>query len=307
LIGDPNDPSTDSFVRVGSPYDIQNIPTDRTTAVNAGNDNYLSAEFTRDFDDLETAKQAKSLIYSRIDTLVNTWFDYISNFYGEDVLSTHPTADASYEQQLKDTYSEAKDARKEAETDLSEADSALAAAQTEVDNAIVLVDVYKKEKDFCALANQEYWSAFKSASDLFKPASETFFTAMIAAYNSWADTDGDGTVVWPAEPTLGKPYYTQRLAMHSAMTEYYDNDFAAYKVGYSSASSLDTAMNTFCQNAAVNYGVVVNNKNAKDKAVEDAVTAKKEAEAALAAAQKAESAALAAVVDVCPDFDPESV
>jgi len=39
----------------------------------------------------------------------------------------------------------------------------------------------------------------------------------------------------------------------------------------------------------------------------NAVTAKKEAEASLASAQLAEDAALAAVLAVCPDFDPSSV
>lgn len=335
LIGDPVDPATDTFVRVGSPYDIQNIPTDRTTAIDAGNENYLSGEFTRDFDNLETAKQAKDLIYSRIDTLVNTWFDYISNFYGEDQLSAHPTADVSYEQQLKDTYKDAKDVRKEAETNLETANSDLEAAQDAADAASAIVQIYAAEKDFCAEANAVFWADFLGASDIFKGEIETFNNATdpflniqntafiqgaITGYEDYCVAIGDAKT-WPDPPTPGTSEEAERLALYNAILTYESTDYAAYvlafetfvaafnvyKTHYYAATSLTDKFTVFCQNASVQYGVSVNNKNAKDKEVADAVTAKKEAEAELASAQKAEAAALAAVYRVCVDFDPASV
>ncbi len=51
----------------------------------------------------------------------------------------------------------------------------------------------------------------------------------------------------------------------------------------------------------------INNKNTADTAVATATADKIEAETELTAAQAAEDAALAAVLNVCPDFDPASV
>lgn len=64
---------------------------------------------------------------------------------------------------------------------------------------------------------------------------------------------------------------------------------------------------SFSQNAAAKISWSYNNVNAMESLAADAVTTKKEAEASLAAAQKAENAALAALMAVCPTFDPASV
>jgi hypothetical protein len=63
----------------------------------------------------------------------------------------------------------------------------------------------------------------------------------------------------------------------------------------------------FWQNTTAKLSWSYNAKVNADSLVADAVTTKKEAEASLAAAQKAENAALAALMAVCPTFDPASV
>jgi hypothetical protein len=64
---------------------------------------------------------------------------------------------------------------------------------------------------------------------------------------------------------------------------------------------------SFSQNAAAKVAASYNNVTTTESLAADAVTNKKEAEASLAAAQKAEAAALAALMAVCPTFDPSSV
>ena len=72
-------------------------------------------------------------------------------------------------------------------------------------------------------------------------------------------------------------------------------------------ATLDPLINNYSGTASTNYSQASTNLTTKRTAVETATTAKAEAASALAAAQAAEDAALAAVLGVCPNFDPASV
>jgi hypothetical protein len=305
-IGDPNDIVTDTFIQVGSPYDLETYKTDRALAVTAGDTHYLAGEFTRDFDGLEIAKQAKDAIYSRIDSLTRTWYDYLNDFRGVDDLSSHPSVSPEFEQQLIDSYADAKAARVQADSDLEDATEDVTQAEADVVTAQATVDVRKEETEFCTVAKDGYWTTFSADSDTFETASKTFFDGMIASYNAWMTAAGDPNQ-WPDPPSTTGGSTTIRLAMYNAM-DAYDPTFIAYKSSKSvNAAGLTSEFNTFCPNASTAYAAAVNDKVAKDNLVAEAVTAETVAEADLAAAQAAEAAALAAVVAVCPDFDPTSV
>ena len=71
--------------------------------------------------------------------------------------------------------------------------------------------------------------------------------------------------------------------------------------------TVEPLLNTYAGTASTNYSQASTNLTTKRTAVETATTAKAEAASALAAAQAAEDAALAAVLGVCPNFDPASV
>lgn len=301
-IEDEIDSSTDTFTRVGTPYDLETYATSRPTAITNGDDYYLAAEFTRDFTGLETAKQAKDAIYSRIDTLASTWFDYITNFRGVDDISSHPSVSPEFEQQLKDAYADAKADRIQAESDLEDADEALEDAQTAADNAAAIEAIYKDEVDFCIESYNGYWTDFLAVSNQLYTDSNVFFTAMVAAFNAWSSVDSDSP--WPAVPSTGTSQ-AARTTMHTAMVEY-QLDLNIYNSS-SSGGSLAASFLAFCQDANNEYSIAQNNKVARDADVAAAVTAKKEAEAVVTSAQVAEAAALAAVLAVCPDFDPLSV
>lgn len=68
-------------------------------------------------------------------------------------------------------------------------------------------------------------------------------------------------------------------------------------------SSMNNLKNAVCPKVSQQAGVV----SSAEDAVSSALEAKEEASASLTAAQKAEDEALAAVLAVCPDFDPASV
>jgi hypothetical protein len=68
-----------------------------------------------------------------------------------------------------------------------------------------------------------------------------------------------------------------------------------------------SGLQAFCLAAAGNSSTSYNTKVAAESDVADAVLNKKEAEAELVSAQALEATALAAVMEVCPTFDPASV
>ncbi len=255
-IKDAADPSLDEFIRIGTPYDIDTFSPDRVTAVANVDTYYLAAEFIRDFKDIQLAVTAKDAIYSAIDALTNTWYTYTTSFQAADDETAHPSVSASYEQQLINTYSEAKDARVEAEAALVIAAADLTSAQADAASAAEITIIYKAEKDYCTESGGA-WAGYKS-----------FIMSWYSTY------------------TVSAPDQTEANTM---------------------ADSIEAIGNAFCNAASSSYAQAVNAQNAVESEVQAKVLTQKEAEAEVTSALAAEAAALAAVLDVCPDFDPLSV
>jgi len=163
-IKDAVDPSLDAFIRIGTPYDLDTFSPDRVTAVANGDAYYLSAEFMQDYRDLQLAVTAKDAIYSALDTLTNTWYTYTTSFQGADDESAHPSVSASYEQQLIDTYADAKETRVEAEAALVTATTDLTLSQADAASAAEITALYKNEKDFCTEFGST-WTSYKAMVD----------------------------------------------------------------------------------------------------------------------------------------------
>lgn len=308
-IVDSVDPKDDVFQRVGNPYDLENVNIDRSIAIVAGDKTYLSSELRREYSTLSVAVEGKDAIDSRINDAVKAWYTYITEFTGTDT-DAYPTTDPSYEQALKDTYAAAKEARKAAEEDVGTKESDLIVAGEKANSAAQLVLIYKAEVEFCQSTRVVNWSNYFGAVNTFKPASvslnnkyQSFVTSIIGTYNAQSGSIYPGAPVDPAWTSIWQALNT------------YQGDPAAFVAGalatfqsnenYGALVASEFA--TFCGTANTNYVGAINAKAVTDKAVSDAVTAKEEAEATLATAQEAEDTALAAVMAVCPDFNPLSV
>jgi hypothetical protein len=238
-------PTEDVFIRVARPYDLETIATDRQIAVNNKAIYFLTAVMSRRYSTLEVAVQAKDAIRSRIDNAVQAWHDYTTEFKGTTDIY-HPTAEASYEQALKDNYVSARNARVVAEADVTASNAAVTFAEDAVTAQQIIVGLYSDEVALCQ-AKVAYWDDY---------------------YTHW------GPDCIPGD--LHGDLFEAKLA-------------------------------AFCADVEINYNSAVADLATKNQEVASAVTAKEEAEAILASAQTAEDAALAAVLEVCPDFDPRSV
>jgi hypothetical protein len=295
---DPLDTTRDTFVRVGTPYDLENIPLTRVAAIAASQEYFLSSTLQRRYSDLNTAVQAKDAVRSRIDNCVQAWQTYSTDFSGTDT-NYHPTAEATYEQQLKDDYVDARDARVAADEAVALADAALVLAQDAAADAMAISNIYQTDLSFTNQSYAIYWVNYFAAENAFASSMAARFAAFkldFLAVTGFTYVSAPGTVGGTAAQNAWLAHLQQMEIDINVRTS------AAYN-----GSSLDPAFLAYHNLAGGNYTTQQGVIATANVAAAAAVTAKKEAEASLASAQAAEDAALAAVLAVCPDFDPASV
>jgi hypothetical protein len=297
------DPAADVFNRVASPRDLRELEISRALAIAAGATEYLSNTVTLSYPLLDVAVAAKAALSSRISECINAWVTYRDSFMDDGtVLHPFPTVDASYEQGLKDAYTDAKAYRVTKETAATAAATALTLAEADAANAAALLAIYTVETDFCTKDRVNTWVPLKSSVSTFTSTTQTqmtnekgTFMLLAAIGHAWPPT---GPEIAGLTANL-LALYNEIVAISNAVDSYNN-------VGAPLATTLDIDFLAFCSGAATNRTAAVTTKAAKDTAAANAATAKEEADAELASALIAEAAALAAVKAVCPDYDPNA-
>jgi hypothetical protein len=289
-ITDVADPKQDVFVRVGSPYDLENVLVGRDSAIAAGVLRYRTNMFVVRYTDLEVAVQAKQAISQRVDTAINTWYTYTTEFESPYPLPVidHPITDEEYLQTLTNAYKAAVTAREAAEAAAVLAQAQVTIALADAAAAAAMIQIYQNETTFCQTARSSYWMGspgILSGVSALSSASQAFYSSINALYIS--------------DPIT----YAALLAPLNLMS----GQMAAWLATEPYMSMMDVVLATFCSGASTGYSIAVTNKVTKDIAVANAQTAKEQADASVATAQANEDAALAAVKAVCPTFDPSSV
>jgi len=242
-------PASDEFKRVASVADLTDLVADRDAAIAADATEYRSSYSTVSYKGIDVARQAKTLLASRINELIRTWIAYRDEFQvDDDVTQYFPTASTTEEEQLASAYKDAKDARIEKEDEVTAKDAEIAVAEAEAEAAADIIQIYENEVDF----------------------SSTVLNGEFNTYYGLISVEGSG-----AE--------TYRL------------------------NTLLVSFANFRANASSNLAQWKNTKQIRDNNVADLTTQKAQLDAELTAAQAAEDAALAAVLAICPDFDPEFV
>jgi hypothetical protein len=286
------DATQDVFIRVATPYDLENVSIGRSVAIAAGNTFYLSSALTRKYSDLNTAVQAKDAVKSRVNDGVKAWYDYNTTFSGDNTYY-HPTADATYEVQLQDAYYAARTTREEAETALVAAEVTLTTDRTLATAQAAVVADYKELLNTITRA-RDYWIQFKAAvgtvngSSGFASYAQPYQVFVLAMLNTEVPTTD-----------VNYPVYLSRIQSQDAVIQLQSNN--EYLIGL-----LDTELNNHYTDLAGKLSTAQAQLVIKNNALATSTIAKKEAEATLASAQAAEDAALAAALAVCPTFVPTS-
>jgi hypothetical protein len=141
-----------------------------------------------------------------------------------------------------------------------------------------------------------YWVNYFAAVDTFRSNMAARFAAFLVQYAALSSN--------PYKPTGS---YSNAWDAWLAQLQFMDQAITAMTTANSNGTSLQPAFLQHHTLAGGNYASQQGVIATANVTAANAVTAKKEAEASLASAQAAEDAALAAVLAVCPDFDPASV
>jgi hypothetical protein len=289
-----NDPKADSFQRIANIGDLTTLPISRESAVTQGVTSYLTSSFSVSYGDVQTATSAKQLIQSRIDQLIADWKTYREKFIAPRETDL-PAANTLVVQSAKNAYyaaasdqakkQDASTAAAAAYTTKSQDLASSLTAQTKAQNALLECNQVKALLDAGAnpIVNSpgviEAYSALRTAVQVFLDAhTQTGATRTVAeaAFTTMVTALGASSAALTTLQTTSKPnlQQAQTLVTQSCSARTVDLQTATSAVATSTA-----AANT-------------------------ANLAWKKAESDAAAAVVAAEAALAAALDVCPDFTP---
>ena len=322
-IQDPAITELDTFVRVASPVDLDSLYTQRDDAIVAGEEYFLSSGFEVRYDKLEDAVLAKEAVYSRIDTLCRDWIQYQADFFGLAVDTEHPRVDPTFEEQLISDYTDAKLARIAADQALVLAEVDESAKEEAVSIAADWVTKSEEAQDHHTAINTP-WTTYKGVTSTFYNSWirssngviakwETLLESLKTAYNNYSVLAGDVST-YPTPPTPASSHETERAAFLLAVTTFESYMDPTFKTQVSARGTAEIEETKVTENigyystwAGTFNSDAIGDYNTAVSAHEDAIIAKNAAQVEQSSAEEAEEVALAALLAVCPDFDPDSV
>jgi hypothetical protein len=290
---DPEDAKGDTFARVATIADFNDVTVDRPTAIANDEDVYRTSVFVFTYDNLETANNAQDVLKSRIDELVTDYLLFQTEFVASPTAEStiHPQVTSDTFNSLVSAYSSsataeatalvtrdaAKTAYDESVVDAAEAALAVTAAQAALD------DCNQAKGWFDALYNAMAAPAFATQAETFRLAAETFRTGINI---TGVDPVSEATLV-----TAHNLFANQQTIANAALATALSNQTSFAAQCAAKESALTTA------NTA---------KATADTAVATKRTAYDDAQTAYENAQQATEASLAAITALKPDFDPET-
>ena len=148
-IGAVDRPTSDIFSRVANPQDLQNLKVNRDQAIAIDGTEYLASYLELKYTDINVAVQAKAMLRTRINELINGWLIYRDKFIiDSDSNILFPSSDPEVEKTLIKAYSDAKIARTAAEINVGEKDDAVDTAKTDVTISQETHVIYKTFLDY---------------------------------------------------------------------------------------------------------------------------------------------------------------
>lgn len=289
-INDELDSKEDTFARVATIPDFDELQEDRGTAIDDDDLEFRTSTFILWYTDLETAVNAQNVLKERIDELVDDYETYQDDFVAISEVTVHPqigestyqSAVTAYQDAMRDTL-DAQETRDEAEEDYNE-------KSTEADQATVDQAKSKEISEECAQTKGYF---------------DTLRTAFIAL-----DADGD-TVLAAAEVyyalQVTSPVPTPADVTFRNALDLFISKLKLSEAQKTQTTTEQTAFATVCGKRSGEYSTAQTAKTSADTDLGTARSTFEDAQTAVETAQQAENAALAAVQALKPDFDPTSV
>lgn len=279
------DPKQDKFLRVATVHDLTIHLRGRDNAVVSGQTIYLASSFAMEFNDITTATSAKEVVRTRVDSLIADWIKYSTQFLVPTDFPL-PAPEDTLVAAATNTYNTAKEARVTTEEELAAANAALAITQTAATGASADLAAAQAAYTDCAMVQSQMSALITAYSGV--SGYKTVMNALAAA----AHTAG-----WP--PSSDAAFDAALAAADGAITAEAINVTPLL-------TSINNSMSTKCATLQAGITAAAVAKTTADTAVATAQTEQALAQAAATAAAAAETAALAALLVVCPDFDPNA-
>lgn len=329
----PEDPKSDTFLRVGNVADLTTLPQGREVAKGLGQTLYTSTTFSVIYDDIATASTAKKLIQQRVDNLIADWHTYNDLFLAPETVSppNHRSdiplpLTTTLEDERKATYSAAhaelltaKATSAVAATTATAAIATATAANETVSNAVIdsqecssllgqfngaktAIDTYRTAVNLFAPSA----TSFENASLVFQQATVAFQAAVVT-YIGYGTTPSAPQLATftAAKTTFDNAYNVWNSVRASFGATTLTNAISAEALnGAPVMATLATNMAVACSGKIADVQLASQKKATADKAAADAATAKKAADVAQSAALIADTQALLSVKELCPDFEP---
>ena len=317
-IVDPFDSKEDRFLRVTTIADLSELTIDRATAVANSAEAYRTAVITLYYTDVETANNAQKVLKERIDELVADYEIFLTQFETVSELTTHP-------QLGEDTFNAAVTAFTTARTATDNAEVTRDAAEATYNTAVTTASETAAEctAAFTRLTNcnntKQYYDTMLAAFSLLKTTSDTYSGVVaVGAFTTNSQTfQAAARVYRDATPLKGgsnesnydaaEGIYLSNITAFTNQTSTYKQDLVTAAAALAAATTNQAAVAATCSALQAEYDSCIVAKNDADTAVADARTAFSDAQAAVISAQQQENAALAAVQNLKPDFDPDTV
>lgn len=291
-ITDPSGPKSDLLVRVIELGDTTVFKNDRDDAIASGDVQWRSPEVRLIYTDIETANAAQKELSQRINNLVVNFDTVNSEFSVSNEIIIYPiTIDTTVQTEAKENYKTARDAATAAEV----ARDAHVLECTELEKEVALINVRLNDATGDLAILSPAHNSLIVQNSLYPLRTTNFNTYATSIAN--ANNVSDAT--------------TAEKNTINALVNNIQNETL---VMTGTNAALNTAITGASNSTAVLLGTLQSriatltaDKAAQNVKLYQCNVALSKAQATLAAARAAEDAALAAVREVCPDFNPTTV
>jgi hypothetical protein len=277
-VTDVDDPTSDTLARVANIADLTLIPIGRDAGILAPGPNgieWLSSASTSSYETLETANDAAVAFQDRVNAIIEGWITFRTEFNAPDPTPasyTLPRVDASQKEALIAAYAAAKQAGYTQLQVKNAADATLLIVQAD----------YTYKQSLVTGIQTIFTDATKVQGGLATVITQ--FGVLLTAGSVFAAANPAGTGIATFNAALALAT-GQQAAMPGYNTD--ANTLVADVTNYQTARQNDVIT------AATNVGTAQSNQISQQQL--------------LTAANATTAAALAAVLAVCPDFDPTSI
>lgn len=281
------DPKDDVFERVIQIADVDTYSTDRDIAIAEGATYWRAASVTITYEDIETANAAWKEFNSRINLLVNTYDSFLTEFDTPDSGSiiTFPTVDESEKKALIDAYEATVPLVTAAQDAVTARQVSCSALQTDLEDTEV--QLQQAIADAAALVNIQSTLQAILAVDTSVNTNLTFNNTAIRSANGLSDATDTEKAGIETYLVSNDALFVQFTSQNTALSSIISSGVVP------KTSELNTRVSTLTQTK----NTLLSNLNKCH------IEGSKLSAAAATAVANSE-AALAAVVAVCPDFNP---